>query len=76
LKILSGTYHLKDKGYKIKDNIKINLTQIGYVLDSNDSGQDPMVSFSEHGNEPKTYINYGELLDHLSNYKIFSEIVN
>jgi hypothetical protein len=44
---------LERRECKRKKSVKINVSEIGYVLDSNDLGQDPMVNFSEHGNEPK-----------------------
>jgi hypothetical protein len=58
--------------HRWEDNIKMDFRKIG--MDSAGSGQSPMVSFCEHGNEPPGSIKKsGLFFDKLSDHQLFKE---
>jgi hypothetical protein len=54
--------------HRLEDNIKMDLTEMGYGLDSSFSGQDLVKGYYENGNEPSASIQQEiSLVDELKN---------
>jgi hypothetical protein len=56
-----------------EDNVKLDLTEIWFGVDSSGSGYGPVADSCEHGNEPFGSTEGGEFLEKLSTYQLLKE---
>jgi hypothetical protein len=63
-----GRTRLRRPRRRWKDDIKKDLWETGFALDSSDLGSGPLVGSCEHSNEPPGSTKYGEFLDLMSDY--------